>query len=111
MGPTVDRGEPQTAGDHAFRKLDAAIGATIAGRRLYPNGAAFIPMDIDNVGDVIARRAAEGHDLVLVYPDGSERVLYVRRGRPRMMDVLGAASRLSRRWRMASRRVGGRGPE
>jgi len=81
MGPVADHHGTAATRDHAFRKLDEAIDATIAGESLYPDGAAFVPVDIEGVGDVIAREAREGRDIVLVYPDGSDRVLYVKHGK------------------------------
>lgn len=82
MGPVADpHTSPTATRDHAFTKLEEAIDATMAGEHLYPDGAAFVPVDIEGVGKVIARHAREGRDMVLVYPDGSDRVLYVKDGR------------------------------
>lgn len=60
----------------ASERFDAAIEDGLAERPArYPNGAAFVGADMPGLGDVLARHAREGRPVVLVYPDGEERVL------------------------------------
>lgn len=60
----------------ASERFDAAIEDGLAERPArYPNGAAFVGADIPGLGKVLARNAREGRPVVLVYPDGEERVL------------------------------------
>ena len=45
------------------------------GRSPYPNGAAFVAADLPNLGEAVAGYARERRPVVIVYPDGDERVL------------------------------------
>ncbi|HUN78346.1 MAG TPA: hypothetical protein VMU32_05460 [Solirubrobacteraceae bacterium] len=60
----------------ASQRMDAAIEDVIAERPArYPNGAAFVGADMPGLGKILARRAREGRAVVLVYPDGEERII------------------------------------
>jgi uncharacterized protein with von Willebrand factor type A (vWA) domain len=60
----------------ASERFDAAIEDGIAGRPArYPNGAAFVGADLPSLGQILARDALEERAVVLVYPDGEERII------------------------------------
>jgi hypothetical protein len=40
-----------------------------------PEGAAFVAADLAELGSIVARHARERRPVVLVYPDGDERIL------------------------------------
>jgi hypothetical protein len=63
----------------ASERMDAAIEDAIAGRRpRYPADAVFIGADLPTLGDLLAGYAREQRPVVLVYPDGAERVINPR---------------------------------
>ena len=55
--------------------LDDAIGASLDGRELFPDGAMFINGDEPYIGRAIASAAKEGRPVVLCFADGSRHVL------------------------------------
>jgi hypothetical protein len=60
----------------ASRRFDAAIEDAIAERpSQYPNGASFVGADLPGLGAILAEYAREERPVVLVYPDGSERII------------------------------------
>lgn len=64
------------AGELAGERLDTAVGMSIRGEpSSYPSGAAFVPADLHGLGEVLSRYARERRPVVLVYPDGDERLL------------------------------------
>ncbi|MGO9907733.1 MAG: hypothetical protein ACLP4R_28975 [Solirubrobacteraceae bacterium] len=67
-----------TAGDRrtpAARAMDEAIELAIEGRSPYPDTAAFIDAEAPGAVEAIKKAADEGRAVVLVYADGSTRVL------------------------------------
>jgi len=71
---TLDRSQ-SAAGDLAVERFRLAIELAIEGRSPYPDGAAFVAADLPNLGEVLARYARERRPVVLIYPDGEERIL------------------------------------
>jgi len=59
----------------ADRAFDDAIESSMAGEAKYPSGATFINADDPAVGKAIRRAIDEGGPVVLVYADGTTRVL------------------------------------
>jgi len=59
----------------AAQRFELAIELAIAGKSPYPNGAAFLASDLPGFGQMLARYARERTPVVIVYPDGEERVL------------------------------------
>lgn len=60
----------------ASQRFDAAIEDGIAERPArYPNGASFVGADLPGLGEILARDALEERAVVLVYPDGEERII------------------------------------
>jgi hypothetical protein len=60
----------------ASERFDAAIEDAIEERpERYPNGSVFIGADLPGLGESLARNAREGRTVVLVYPDGAERII------------------------------------
>jgi hypothetical protein len=60
----------------ASKRFDAAIEDAIAERpERYPNGSVFVGADLPGLGRTLARNAREGRTVVLVYPDGAERII------------------------------------
>ncbi len=67
---------PQTAAVAlAAQRFELAIELAIEGKSPYPNGAAFVAADLPSFGETIARYARERIPVVIVYPDGDERIL------------------------------------
>lgn len=55
--------------------MDAAIELAIQERSPYPSRAAFLDYDAEQLGKSIAKAFDEHYAVVLVWPDGSSRVL------------------------------------
>jgi len=55
----------------AAQRFELAIEA----KSPYPNGAAFVASDLPGFGETLARYARERIPVVIVYPDGEERIL------------------------------------
>lgn len=67
---------PQTAAAAlAAQRFELAIELAIQGKSPYPNGAAFLASDLPGFGETLARYARERTPVVIVYPDGEERIL------------------------------------
>jgi hypothetical protein len=63
------------AQDLAAERFKLATELAIEGKSPYPNGAAFVAADEPELGVWMADYAREHRPVVLVYPDGDERVL------------------------------------
>ncbi len=59
----------------AAQRFELAIELAIEGKSPYPNGAAFVASDLPGFGETLARYARERIPVVIVYPDGEERIL------------------------------------
>lgn len=59
----------------ALARMDAAIDAAIAGEPIYPNDTLFVGSDLEGLGEVLRRGAREDFPVLIVYPDGEERLL------------------------------------
>jgi hypothetical protein len=59
----------------AAERFRLATELAVEGRSPYPEGAAFVAADLAELGSIVARHARERRAVVLVYPDGDERVL------------------------------------
>jgi hypothetical protein len=77
-----------TAGKHtrtpgsilASQRLDAAIEDGFAEHPArYPNGASFVGADLSGLGSILAENARENRAVVLVYPDGEEWIVELRK--------------------------------
>lgn len=74
---TVTRRTPGS--ELASKRFDAAIDDAIEERPdRYPNGSAFVGADVPYLGQSLARYVREGRPVVLVYPDGAERIIEPR---------------------------------
>lgn len=63
----------------ACERFDAAIEDALADRpERYPHGAMFVGADLPGLGKALACDIREGHPIVLVYPDGVERIIESR---------------------------------
>jgi hypothetical protein len=62
-------------GSPASKVMDEAIELAIKGRSPYPRSASFVNHDSPCLAKAIARAFDEGYAVVLVWPDGSSRVL------------------------------------
>lgn len=71
---TLDRSQ-STAGQFAAERFRLAIDLAVEGSSPYPNEAAFVASDLPNLGAILAEYAKERRPVVLVYPDGEERIL------------------------------------
>lgn len=64
----------------ASQRFDAAVADGLAERPpRYPQGASFIGADVPYLSEILAREAREGRHVVLVYPDGEEWIMALRR--------------------------------
>ncbi len=69
-------GAPQsTAAQFAAERFRLAVDLAVEGKSPYPNEAAFLAADLLNLGANMAEYAKERRSVVLVYPDGEERIL------------------------------------
>jgi hypothetical protein len=59
----------------AAERFRLATELAVEGRSPYPEGAAFVAADLSELGSIVARHARERRPVVLVYPDGEERIL------------------------------------
>lgn len=59
----------------ASQRMDEAIERAIAGSPIYPNGTVFVGADMAGLGDALARHARERKPVLLVFPDGEERLI------------------------------------
>jgi len=59
----------------AAQRFELAIELALDGKSPYPNGAAFVASDMPGFGETLARYARERIPVVIVYPDGEERIL------------------------------------
>lgn len=76
---TVNNKKRPPGSELASKRFDAAIEDAIEERpERYPNGAEFVGTDLPGLGKVIAENALEGRTVVLVYPDGAERIIESR---------------------------------
>jgi hypothetical protein len=66
---------PTAAAALAAQRFELAIELAIKGKSPYPNGAAFLASDLPGFGEMLARYARERTPVVIVYPDGEERIL------------------------------------
>ncbi|MHB1571852.1 MAG: hypothetical protein ACYC0H_21975 [Solirubrobacteraceae bacterium] len=71
--------DKSTASQFAAERFRLAIDLAVEGKSPYPNEAAFVASDLPNLGSVLAEHAKEHRPVVLVYPDGEERVLMPQR--------------------------------
>lgn len=59
----------------AAERFRLATELGVEGKSPYPDGAAFVAADLAELGSIVARHARERRPVVLVYPDGDERIL------------------------------------
>ncbi len=71
---SLSLGSPH-ADSPAGRALDEAIEASIAGQRLFPDGAMFISAEEPQIGRAIAVAVDENRPVVLCFADGRRYVL------------------------------------
>jgi hypothetical protein len=67
--------DPTVASKLAEQHFEAAVEAGIDGGRTHPQGALFIGSDAPHLGATLVRAAREFRPVVIVYPDGEERVV------------------------------------
>ncbi len=67
--------DPSNVDSPAGRVMDAAIELTIKGQSPYPSRASFVDHDSPCLAKEIVRAFDQQHAVVLVWPDGSSRVL------------------------------------
>jgi hypothetical protein len=61
--------------ERTSRRMDASIDAIVAGCPIYPNGTTFVAADTENIGEILLQTARERSPVLIVYPDGEERLL------------------------------------
>jgi hypothetical protein len=67
--------EASVSKDHVWSAVDHAVERRVAEDPAYPERAWFVDADEPNAGQLIARALDEGYTVVLVSPDGRERLL------------------------------------
>lgn len=68
-----------TAWEFAAERFRLAIDLAVEGKSPYPTEAAFVASDLPNLGAILAEYAKAHRPVVLVYPDGEERILMPHR--------------------------------
>jgi hypothetical protein len=63
----------------AAERFRLATDLAVEGRSPYPDEAAFVATGLPKLGEIVAEYAKERRAVVLVYPDGEERVLVPER--------------------------------
>jgi len=83
MATVTDTEKPPPGCELAFERFDAAIEDALEDRpERYPNGSVFLGADLAGLGRALAEHAREGRTVVLVYPDGAERIIESREPPP-----------------------------
>ena len=76
---TMNKKKRPPGSELASKRFDAAIDDAIEERpERYPNGSTFVGADMPGLGRALAENAREGRTVVLVYPDGAERIIEPR---------------------------------
>ena len=92
MGPYFRRGDdrsvegkfvtsgtsPTPASECAFSRFRELGDPSTAEAHRYPRDAVFIPSDLPEFGAIMARRIRECRPIVVIYPDGSEKMIVPR---------------------------------
>jgi hypothetical protein len=79
--------------DLTFERFKAALG----GAGDYPKGAVFVDAEAPFAGSTVVRNVREGLPVVLVYPDGLERVVGAPISRSGSLSILAKARGLGQR--------------
>ncbi|MEX2448393.1 MAG: hypothetical protein WD404_06585 [Solirubrobacterales bacterium] len=87
--------------DLTFERFKAALG----GDGRYPQGAIFVDAEAPFAGSALVRNAREGLPVVLVYPDGVEKIIEAASPVEQTAGLLASARRLAGKVR-ASRLLG-----
>jgi len=73
MATSVESTPGSEASGHAFKRFRDALEGRAQG---YPRGAIFIPSDAPYTRKALLRALREGQSVVLVFPDGEERIVH-----------------------------------
>lgn len=87
--------------DLTFERFKAAL----EGNGRYPQGATFVDAEAPFAGSALVRNAREGLPVVLVYPDGVEKIIEAASPAGEPLGLLASARRLAggfRRQRLLS---------
>jgi hypothetical protein len=75
----------------AFRRFKAAL----AGDGRYPQGAIFVDAEAPFAGSALVRNAREDLPVVLVYPDGVEKIIEAASPESEATSIVASARRLA----------------
>ena len=87
--------------DLTFERFKAAL----EGDGRYPQGAIFVDAEAPHAGSALVRNAREGLPVVLVYPDGVEKIIEAASPSEETAGLMESARRLAGKFR-ASRLLG-----
>jgi hypothetical protein len=73
MATRIDSNSASEASSLAFARFRDAMEGRVHG---YPRGAIFVPSDAPHTRKTLLRALKEGQPVVLVFPDGQERIVH-----------------------------------
>ena len=95
MAPELRAEGKADPADLTFERFKAAL----EGDGRYPQGAIFVDAEAPHAGSALVRNAREGLPVVLVYPDGVEKIIEAASPTDESMGVMASARRLVGRFR------------
>lgn len=95
MAPELRTEDKVDPADLTFERFKAAL----EGGGRYPQGAIFIDAEAPFAGSALVRNAREGLPVVLVYPDGVEKIIEAASPTGDAAGIVGTARRLAGRLR------------
>ena len=84
-----------SADERAWATFRRAVASEVAGKPLHRSGTAYVRADLPELGQVLRRYEGAGRAVVLVYEDGTERVIDGREDRVRQILRLAAIALFS----------------
>lgn len=91
MAPELRAEDRVDPADLTFERFKAAL----EGDGRYPQGAVFVDAEAPFVGSALVRNAREGLPVVLVYPDGVEKIVEAASPVDKSLGVVANARRLA----------------
>lgn len=94
---TIGESKTVPGREAAFSAFERATDDAIAGRDTYPDGSIFVGTDLPGWEKTLLRALKERRPVVLVDPDGQERIVTPTRHRPPLLASLPFLRRMLRR--------------
>lgn len=96
MAPELRTENKADPADLTFERFKAAL----EGDGRYPKGAVFVDAEASFVGSALVRNAREGLPVVLVYPDGVEKIIEAASPAAEAAGIIATARRYRAKLRM-----------